>query len=68
VISWFQAFAFKWVNVLCRYAKVAALSRRMAEFRVVRHARYGAMARVFDFLEAELSAIKKEVHEYAARV
>jgi|AntAceMinimDraft_1070359.scaffolds.fasta_scaffold29922_2 hypothetical protein len=47
---------------------VDTLSRRMSEFRVVRHRRYGPMSRVFDALEAELGAIKNRVNEYAARV
>ena len=47
---------------------VAALSRRMAEFRVVRRVRYGAMARVFDELESELSDIKRRCNEYADAV
>ena len=47
-------------------AEVAALSRRVAEFRVVRLRRYGAMARVYRCLEGELRAIKQRVDEYAS--
>ena len=47
--------------------EAAALSRRMAEFRVVRHVRYGGMAAVFEWMERELSAIKRRVNDYAAR-
>eukprot|EP00227_Mantoniella_beaufortii_P020836 CAMPEP_0197599650 /NCGR_PEP_ID=MMETSP1326-20131121/31819_1 /TAXON_ID=1155430 /ORGANISM="Genus nov. species nov., Strain RCC2288" /LENGTH=56 /DNA_ID=CAMNT_0043166659 /DNA_START=12 /DNA_END=182 /DNA_ORIENTATION=+ len=47
-------------------AAAALMSRRMTEFRVVRHERYGDMLRVFDYLEGQLSSMKRRVTEYAA--
>ena len=47
--------------------EAAALSQRVAEFRVVRHARYGGMSAVFEWMELGLSAIKRRVNDYAAR-
>jgi hypothetical protein len=34
VISWFQKFTFKWVN-LGRYAAVASMARRVAELEAL---------------------------------
>jgi hypothetical protein len=40
VISWFQAFAFKWVN-LCRYAAVSIPVRRVKPDFDVENETYG---------------------------
>jgi len=46
-------------------ASAAGLTRRAAEFRVIRHERYAEMARVFEHLEAKLGAVKRALEAYA---
>lgn len=46
-------------------ASAAGLTRRMAEFRVIRHERYAEMMRVFEHLEAKLGAVKRALKAYA---